>query len=174
MKADKSDLAWQARRARLSQVDRFNLEARVSSGGVFGVRGNLSWKQLPDSFDMGVAGPFGIGAANISGRGAEIEIKTAKGSFKTSDPERDLRQRLGWAFPVAHLRWWVLGVPAPGTDPAMEVDDEGRLVTLEQDDWKLEYDEYQDAGGLQLPRKFVVANDEVKIKVVIDTWSALK
>ncbi len=174
MKSDKADLAWEARRARLSQIDRFNLEARISSGGVFGVRGNLTWKQLPESFDMRVAGPFGIGAANITGRGPEIEIRTAKGSFKTSDPERDLKERLGWSFPVAHLRWWALGVPAPGTDPEMEIDDQGRLVTLEQDDWKLEYDEYQAAGGLELPRKFTVANEEVTIKVVVDSWTALK
>lgn len=174
MKSEKSELAWQARRAQLSQIDRFSLEARVASGGIFGVRGNLSWKQLPDSFDMRVAGPFGIGAANITGRGSEIEIRTAKGSFKTSDPERDLRERLGWTFPVAHLRWWVLGVPAPGTDSVMEVDDKGRLTALEQDDWKIEYDEYQTAGGLELPRKFEVANDEVKIKVVVDAWSGLQ
>lgn len=173
MKPDKSALAWEARRARLSQIDRFNLEARVSSGGLFGVRGQLTWKQLPDQFDMRVAGPFGIGAAQISGRGSQIEIRTAKRTFTTDDPERDLRQRLGWTFPVSHLRWWVLGVPAPGTDPVVEFDADGHLVKLEQDDWQLSYDEYQSAGSLELPRKFEVANSEVRIKVVIDRWSGL-
>ena len=47
------------------------------------------------------------------------------------------------------------------------------VVELEQDGWTLEYDEYQAVGGLQLPRKFEVANDEVTIKVVVDTWSDL-
>lgn len=171
MKPDKSQAAWKARRALLTRIDRFNLEARVSSG--LAMRGNLTWKQEPGGFDMRVAGPFGIGAATITGRGKEIEIKTSKGTFKTSDPEKDLQRKLGWTFPVSHLRYWVLGVPAPGTDPDVEIDDEGRLATLEQDDWKLEYDEYQEAGDLQLPRKFVVANDDVTIKVVVDSWAGL-
>lgn len=173
MKSDKSELAWEARRAQLSQIDRFNLEARVSSGGIFGIRGQLTWKQLPGRFDMRVAGPFGIGAAQISGRGESIEIRTAKGTFSTDNPERDLHDRLGWTFPVSHLRWWVLGVPAPGTEPTVEFDEDGHLVKLEQDDWTIEYDEYQTAGSLELPRKFEVANDEVRIKVVVDRWSEL-
>jgi outer membrane lipoprotein LolB len=120
-----------------------------------------------------VAGPFGVGAASISGRGKQIEIRTSKRTFTTDDPERDLHDRLGWTFPIAHLRYWVLGVPAPQSEAEVEFDDEGRLTTLEQDDWKMEVDEYQSAGALELPRKFEVANDEVRIKVVVDRWSDL-
>ena len=171
MKSDKSALAWEARRELLARVDRFTLQARVSSGGMFGIKGNLHWKQTGETFQMRVAGPFGIGAASISGRGKQIEIRTAKGTFSTEDPERDLHDRLGWTFPVAHLRYWVLGVPAPGSNAKVEYDRDGRLTSLEQDDWTLEVDEYQGAGTLELPRKFEVANDEVRIKVVVDAWS---
>ena len=172
-KKQASELAWEARRARLSQIDRFALQARVSSGGLFGVKGNLSWKQQRDDFQMRVAGPFGVGAATITGTGRQVEIRSAKGVFTTRNPEQDLHDRLGWTFPVSHLRYWALGLPAPGSDAAMELDEGGRITSLEQDDWTLEYDEYQDAGELELPRKFAVANDEVKIKVVVDEWSDL-
>lgn len=171
MKSDKSDLAWEARRARLELIERFALQARVSSGGLFGIKGNLNWRQQRDSFDMRVAGPLGIGAASISGQGKDVEIRSAKGTFKTQDPEADIRERLGWSFPVSHLRYWVLGRPAPGSKAKVELDEGGHLVALEQDGWKLEYDEYQQAGGIELPRKFAVANDEVRIKVVVDSWS---
>jgi outer membrane lipoprotein LolB len=173
MKSDKADKAWQARRAQLEQIDRFTMEARVSSGGIFGVRGQLLWKQTPKGFDMRVAGPFGIGAASIVGRGQQIEIRTAKRTITTDDPERDLHDRLGWTFPIAHLRYWVLGVPAPQSEAEVEYDDAGRLTSLQQDDWTMQVDEYQDAGKLELPRKFEVANDEVRIKVVVDGWSDL-
>jgi outer membrane lipoprotein LolB len=171
MKSEKSRLAWEARRELLSRIDHFNVQARVSSGGVFGVKGNLSWRQQGDDFDMRVAGPFGIGAASITGRGRLIEVRTSKRTFTTEDPERDLQERLGWTFPVAHLRYWVLGVPAPGSHAEVEYDRDGRLETLAQDDWTLEVSEYQPAGTLELPRKFEVANDEVRIKVVVDAWS---
>jgi len=171
--SESSQLAWEARRERLVGIDRFTLQARVSSGGLFGVRGNLHWRQLPESFDMRVAGPFGVGAASISGNGREVQIRTAKRSFTTTDPEGDLKARLGWTFPVSHLRYWVLGQPAPGSKAAFEFDHAGRIISLEQDGWTLAFDEYQRAGTLELPRRFEVANSELRLKVVVDTWSDL-
>jgi len=171
--SEQSEQAWEARRAQLAQVDRFTLQARVSSGGLFGVKGNLHWRQAPEAFDMRVAGPFGVGAANISGRGREVEIRTARRSFVTQDPEGDLKARLGWTFPVSHLRYWVLGQPAPGSKAQFELDGGGRIVAIEQDGWTLAFQEYQQAGALELPRKFEVANAEIRLKVVVDTWSGL-
>jgi len=171
--SEKSQRAWEARRTQLAQIDRFTLQARVSSGGMFGVKGNLHWRQTPEAFDMRVAGPFGVGAATISGRGREVQIRTAKRSFVTRDPEGDLKARLGWTFPVSHLRYWVLGQPAPGSRAEFELDRDGRIATIVQDDWTLEFDEYQPAGELELPRKFEVANAEVRLKVIVDTWSDL-
>lgn len=168
-----SQLAWEARRERLVRIDRFTLQARVSSGGLFGIKGNLHWRQLPESFDMRVAGPFGVGAATITGRGREVEIRTSKRTFTTQDPEGDLKERLGWTFPVTHLRYWVLGQPAPGTPAKFEFDRAGRITELEQDGWELSYGEYQPAGGVELPRKFEVANSELRLKVIVDTWSEL-
>ena len=171
--SEQSERSWEARRARLAQVDRFTLQARVASGGLFGIKGNLHWRQTPQAFDMRVAGPFGMGAATISGRGRDVEIRTAKRSFTTQDPEGDLKARLGWTFPVSHLRYWVLGQPAPGSPAEFELDRGGRIVTIEQDGWTLAFTEYQDAGALELPRKFEVANSELRLKVVVDTWSDL-
>jgi len=171
--SERSEQSWEARRARLVQIDRFTLQARVSSGGLLGVKGNLHWRQTPEAFDMRVAGPFGIGAATINGRGREVEIRTAKRTFVTRDPEGDLKQRLGWTFPVSHLRYWVLGQPAPGSPAEFELDRDGRIVSLLQDGWTLAFTEYQAAGGLELPRKFEVANAELRLKVIVDTWSDL-
>jgi outer membrane biogenesis lipoprotein LolB len=47
------------------------------------------------------------------------------------------------------------------------------VLTLEQDGWTLSYSEYQQAGGYQLPRKFDVNNKEVRLKVVVDSWTEL-
>lgn len=172
-RTSKSELAWEARRERLARIDRFTLQARVSTGGILGMKGNLHWRQQADGFDMRVTGPFGIGAASITGQGGQIDIRTKKKSFTTRNPEQDLHDRLGWTFPVTHLRYWVLGTPAPGSKASVEFDHDGRLLRLEQDDWVLDVSEYQQAGVLELPRKFEVANEEVRIKVVIDQWTDL-
>ena len=171
--SDDADRAWDQRVAVLEQIDRFTLKARVASGGVFGIKGNLVWRQRPDDFDMSVSGPFGIGAISLSGTPSLVTVETKNGSYVTPDPEDYLRKNMGWTFPVEGLRYWALGLPSPLTDAEIEVDQAGRLLSLEQDDWQLEYSEYQQVAGLQLPRKFSASHPEVKIKVVIDEWQQL-
>lgn len=170
---DDSDAAWERRQQVLEQIEQFTLKARVASGGVFGIKGNLIWNQRPDDFDMAVSGPFGVGAVSLSGTAQEVTVRSKSGTSVTPDPEAYLKQRLGWTFPVEGLRYWVLGLPSPYTDAEIEVDTSGRLIGLWQEDWALEFTEYQQAGRLELPRKFVAENPEVKIKVVIDEWSRL-
>lgn len=171
--ADNADRAWERRTAALEKIDRFTLKARVASGGVFGLKGNLVWRQRPDDFDMSVSGPFGIGALSLSGTPRLVTVQTKNGSYTTPDPEDYLRKNMGWTFPVEGLRYWALGLPSPLTDAQIELDELGRLLSLEQDDWQLEYSEYQQVAGLQLPRKFSASHPEVKIKVVIDEWLQL-
>ena len=117
---DDSDAAWEKRQQVLEQIDRFTLNARVASGGVFGIKGNLIWNQRPDDFDMAVSGPFGIGAVSLSGTPQEVTVRSKSGTSVTPDPEAYLKERLGWTFPVEGLRYWVLGLPSPLTDAEIE------------------------------------------------------
>ena len=163
---------WEARHARLAQIEQFTVQARASSG-FFGSKADLHWHQRGDDFEMRVTGPFGAGAVNISSAAGTVTVRTAQETYTTPDPELFLFQRLGWTFPIRHLRWWALGLPAPNTGSALQWDNAGQLLTLEQDGWKLSFDEYRDAGEVNLPRKFSLSNAEVTIKVVVDAWSDL-
>jgi outer membrane lipoprotein LolB len=165
-----SDLAWQARRALLEQIDRFTMKARISAG-MLAPTGNLVWQQAGGNYDLRLAGPFGMGAMSISGGDGHVEVQTRKESLTGTDPEQLLNERLGWEFPVMHLRSWVVGLPAKGSKSKVTLDDDGRIETLEQDGWKLSFDDYVSNGRVDLPRKFVLANPDVKIKVVVDEWS---
>jgi len=166
-----AELAWDARRALLAQVSGFSVQARVAAGGPFGGKGNLYWRQRADGFDMRVAGPMGSGVLAIAGDPRSVEIRTAEGTFHTSDPEGTLRERLGWSFPVSRLRYWALGMPAPGSPAEVELDESGRVLVMAQDDWTMEYDEYRVAGSFDLPRRFEMANSDITIKVVVDAWA---
>lgn len=171
--SDEANAAWDLRRAQLEQITQFTVQARVSSG-VLGPKGNLHWRQRADDFEMRVAGALGVNAMNITGNGSTVEIRTARENVRTADPEGLLREQLGWSFPLRHLRWWVLGLPAPAAaESRLELDPSGRLLSLEQDGWTLEIDEYQAAGMFELPRKFELASGEATIKVVVDAWSDL-
>lgn len=165
---------WLQRKAALEQIDRFTLQARVASGGAFGMKGDLRWQQnADDSFELRLAGPFGAGAVSIAGSPGLVEVRTREGSQLTTEPERWIRQKLGWTFPVAGLRYWALGLPAPKSPARIELDADGGIKVLEQDGWRLEYAEYQPAGPVALPRRFQLVNPEVTIKLVADRWDGL-
>jgi outer membrane lipoprotein LolB len=165
---------WQERRSALEQIDRFTLHARVAGSGALGMKGDLRWQQQADGrFDLRVAGPFGAGAVGISGDAQAVQVRTREGTEVTTDPERWLRQRLGWSLPIGGLRYWALGLPAPHSPAHIELDAAGALAALEQDGWRLQYDEYQSAGLLDLPRRFQLQHGDATIKVVADRWEDL-
>lgn len=161
---------WQNHAQRLAQIQGFSLRGRASDGR--GIQADVHWQQLSDgAFALRLTGPFGVGAVMIRGdaRGA-VEIQTRDERIATADPEGWMRARLGWAFPVRGLRYWILGQPAPDLPSQHRLDDQGRLLTLQQAGWSLAYPEYIDAAGLVLPRRLDATQDDRRLKLVIDRW----
>src|SRR3546814_6154436 len=71
------------------------------------------------------------------------------------------------------LRWWVLGLPAPNAPAQIELDAQGRLAALTQVGWTLQYQEYQDVGGIALPRRFEAKNQQITLKLIADEWKGI-
>lgn len=165
--------AWSQHRSDVGGIQRFTLQGRFAAGGIFGTKGQVFWAQIGEDYQVRLWGPFGAGAIQLSGNQNQAEIRSADETLQTTDPERELRHRFGWTLPVGQLRWWVLGVPAPTGKSGLQLDDQGRLLALEQAGWTLEYQEYQLVDGRQLPRKLALANDEFTLKLVVDQWSEL-
>lgn len=163
---------WEIRRSTLTAVQSFELRGRLAEKGLTGSRGDLTWQQAGERFDVHVSGPLGIGALSINGNPRSVEIKTKDGVFVTSSPESFMQSKLGWSLPVMQLPFWVLGLPAPmRANPAMVLlDDSGRAQTIKQADWVINYTEYQTVGALVLPRKLDLTNGNRGFRIVIDEW----
>lgn len=165
--------AWQLHRVETEAISHFNLQGRAAGSGL-GVRADLRWQQQTDGrFEIRLSGPFGAGAFAITGTPAQVEIRSKDGVETTKNPERWLQERAGWTFPIRKLRWWALGLPAPGSKAQTDFDEQGRLARLQQDGWTLDYLEYQDAQGYTLPRRFEAVNPQISLKLVIDRWDDL-
>jgi outer membrane lipoprotein LolB len=162
---------WQARRAALAQVDHFALQGRLAQTGLTGFSGELSWIQNGVRFQVHFYGPLGVGAVAIEGQPGAVTVRTKQGSDQTNAPERLMQAKLGWSLPVDGLRYWVLGLPAPGTASELTLDPDGLLRSLEQDGWRLDYLEYQTADGWCLPRRFTLSDGQRSFRVAIDQWS---
>jgi len=164
---------WPQRRDFLRQLDDWRLEGRVALRTADdGYNGSLTWRQMHETLDFRVRGPFGVGGFRIHGDRDGLRLETTRGDeYLVGDPETDMAREFGWSLPVRSMRFWVLGVSDPATAAEEVVDEQGKLVRLNQEGWAIQYDDYEAAAGALLPRKIVMENGDVRIRLVADRWT---
>ena len=89
--------------------------------------------------------------------------------YRARSIESLTRSALGWSFPVAGMRYWVLGEPAPAMSlSALERDDAGRIIGFRQDDWQITFN-YVTPG--KTPSRLDIGGSEAEIRFVIDSFT---
>lgn len=131
----------------------------------------ISWRHGPESDDMMITGPLGQGIARITRRGESVTLTTADArEHRASDAESLTEAVLGWRLPLAGLPDWIQGRAVPGRPSRVKRDDSGRVVALEQDDWRIEYL----AWNGSLPSRLTLARDgaggAIELRLIIDQW----
>lgn len=169
-----NEAAWQAHRARLQTLANWGFQGRIGivtdkDGG----SGSMDWEQMGDQVTFSFRGPFGAGALAVRGDAHALWVRSSRGDdFVTTDPERDLSARLRVPLPVLSMRYWLLGLPDPGAVYSKTVDARGQLVTLSQRGWQVDYQDYADFDGYDLPTRLLIERARVRIKVAINAWQA--
>lgn len=136
-----------------------------------GGSGSFTWEQRGSATALAIRGPLGAGAMQVTSDGEALAVVDSDGRVLDTDQARTvIRGRLGADLPLAELRYWMIGVPAPGS-PARVVDAarEPRRV-IEQAGWRIGYDSFGAAGGVSLPERFAASQGGVRLKVVVDDW----
>ena len=82
--------------------------------------------------------------------------------------------RLGFDLPLHDLRYWLLGVPDPGSQFELARDDQDRAQQLMQAGWTVAYERYMAVGGDWLPARLVLTCPGVRVRVVVDRWQGLR
>jgi outer membrane lipoprotein LolB len=76
---------------------------------------------------------------------------------------------LGWDLPLAGLRYWVTGRVDPAAPvQSEERDDQRRLKSLMQNDWRIAYLEY--FGDSALPSRISLAYDRLSLRLIVEHW----
>lgn len=166
-------MAWTERSLTLAAIQAWSMEGRVALRTEDdGWTASMTWSQWRDFMEFHLRGSFGIGSTRVHGTTDRIVIENSRGeTWVSRDPARDLARETGWQVPLASLRWWMIGVPAPDSRLSEEVvDGQGRLVRLRQAGWEIEYSAYREVDGLMLPEKVRVESDEVRLRIHVRSW----
>ncbi|WP_191485721.1 lipoprotein insertase outer membrane protein LolB [Pseudomonas sp. FEN] len=163
---------WAKHKQQLSSLDGWQINGKV------GIRapkdsgsGTLFWLQRQDYYDIRLSGPLGRGAARLTGRPGQVTLEVAnQGRYAATSPEALLQEQLGWELPVSHLVWWIRGLPAPDSKSRLNLDNDSRLATLEQDGWQVEYLSYSQQNGYWLPERVKLHGRDLDVTLVIKDW----
>jgi outer membrane biogenesis lipoprotein LolB len=56
----------------------------------------------------------------------------------------------------------------------MTWDIDGKTKTLVQDGWNIEYNDYLIHEGYSLPKKVLLSNNRITIKLIVDNWDKVQ
>lgn len=165
---------WLEHRARLETLTDWQVRGRVAiRRGDDGWNASFDWRQRQDSYRIRLRGPFGQGGIELHGDSLGVWMRRSdRPPVYARSVEDLLAQEIGWRLPVLGLVDWLRGLPVESQPASLDWDQRGRLQTLQQDGWHIDYPRYRSVDGRQLPDKVQLMRDQLQVKLVIDKWLA--
>lgn len=166
-----AETAQLQRELRLQSQDHWRLSGRVAvSANGDGGSGALLWTERggQTAFELRAPVTGRSWRLTVGEQGALIE-GLESGPLSDSDPQRLLRESVGWEIPLAALRFWVRGARAPG--PAViEFNAEGWPTRIEQQGWVVEYREWMDTEQGRMPKRVFASRGDQRVRLAAGRW----
>ena len=140
----------------------------ASEGG----SGAFTWQQAGERTRLAVRGPLGVGAVDVTLDGEDLEVTDGTGVTLEGDAARaQVRTKLGAELPLASLRYWVNGLPDPGSEAAVHDAAAAPVRVIEQAGWRVAYDEFGRFDGQSRPTRLTATGANVRLKLVLNRWT---
>jgi outer membrane lipoprotein LolB len=167
-----ADAPWPQQLAALEQLDRYALNGRVAVAAQGqGFSASLRYQQQSERSDLALDGPLGIGGLRVALDGEALEIATSRGEKLDGEIARaELERRLGFALPLAQLRWWLLGLPAPGESSLDQDSVSGELRGFTQSGWRVTINSRAAGLGFSLPQRLTAEREGARLKLLVERW----
>lgn len=169
--------SWTQYQLEAGKINNWDLHARAAifvGDDVHNI--GLNWRHSADEFLMILEAPFGQGVFRLeSNRNAGLAAKLSLPDGRVvyaETAEAALEKVVGWSIPVSGLESWIRGLPQHKTKFSHELNVDGRLKSLQQNDWRINYLDYFDfkEPSKGLPRKMYLKRDRLALKIVIEHW----
>ena len=124
----------------------FDLSGRLAARyGKDAFTGNIAWRHAKSADEMLITSSLGAGVARIVRNGDAV---------------------LGFRLPLSGLADWVRGRPSDKAGAKADYDEHGRLRSLEERGWKIDYQEYDG----KLPSRMRLTYPDIELRLAISKW----
>ncbi|MEE8365426.1 MAG: lipoprotein insertase outer membrane protein LolB [Gammaproteobacteria bacterium] len=180
---DESYQAWARRQQALGKIDAWEIQARTAIFVKQEVtQVGISWVRERERFVVMIQAPLGQGVFRVESnttadQSAAIKLSMPDGQlYYGHSAESLLSQLFGWSIPFSGLTSWIKGLPQQPEPYTYELYADGRLKSLRQAGWLINYlDYFTDDGAEQgLPKKMYLKHRDLALKIVIDRWHPLE
>ncbi len=162
---------------KIATIKQFSVKGRIAVNAESkGYSGGLTWAHNPETDKIEMFSPLGGKVSEITKNKIEVLLITSDGKhFNAIDAETLTQNTLGWRLPLSGLVDWVIGHPTSNSEPATDIklDNFGRIMTLKQDGWDIEYAQYAENDSYVLPSKITLRSPKVNLKLVVEKWSEI-
>ncbi len=127
------------------------------------------WRQTGESSVLELSGPFGTGGVRATLDRQGLALEDARGGRLEGEAARQwLEQSVGGPVPLEHLRWWLMGRPAPGLESV--ADDFPAGVAFRQAGWGVTAERFEPWAGESLPMRLKLAGPGGELRLVVSRW----
>ncbi len=176
---------WQARESALLPIQHWELRGRLAvRADERGGQASITWQRDAARHGIRLNGPLGRGVVRVTQDETGAQLQDAEQRvLRAASAEELLYRYTGWRLPLTNLNFWVRGVPVPDLPASRELDAAGRLKTLRQQGWEVQYQDYVQSGNYELPSRLTlttlpdqanVAQPAIEVRLVIDAWARVQ
>ena len=156
----------------------FRVRGRIGGrSGSDAFSASFDWRQADDRFAVDLWGALGQGHTRIVGDGRKARVVGPQGvPLEGGDLDALMDRALGWRVPMLALRHWVVGQPAPAGSPGgapaqARRDGRGRLSTLRQHGWRVQFSDWRQTILGEVPGKIVAERGRHRFTVLCKEWA---
>ncbi|NCF18085.1 MAG: outer membrane lipoprotein LolB [Haliea sp.] len=169
---------WTRHSAQLAQLEHWTASGKLAlRTAERSESATLHWRQQERESYLNLSGPMGVNATTVHSDGQRMEVSQGdeRNSFDVSTPDA-VQRNTGWQLPVQALPYWLKGLPSPDLEvQSLELDpDRNLLLRLQQDDWQIHYQDYQEFQGYTLPTRLRIQGRGTAVKIILRDWQTGK
>jgi outer membrane lipoprotein LolB len=177
---------WRSDRQHFSKVAEMLLDMPFwRYSGKIGLRSNgikesanVVWQMSNQSNDVRLFGPLGMGAVKLEFDQYGVQLSDNEGVVhQGEDAQTLLTEIIGWPLPIDALSRWLFLQPDLTQVFQYRLNGNGQLDAIRQFGWQINYRDYRDYNGRQLPRKLAAEKyfdntklGAVSVKLITKDW----